>query len=130
MNIKECLTGVQHIGIPTGDMEKTVNFYKNLGFEVVFSTWLEKSKQHVNFLKLGDLVIETYDYDNPTGQYGAIDHIAINVKDINVVYNWACKNNLNTLNDKINTLPFWEKGVCFFTIEGPNKEKIEFSQYL
>ncbi len=27
-------------------------------------------------------------------------------------------------------LPFWENGVKFFTIEGPNKEKVEFSQYL
>ncbi len=25
---------------------------------------------------------------------------------------------------------FWENGVKFFTIEGPNKEKVEFSQYL
>ena len=25
---------------------------------------------------------------------------------------------------------FWDNGVKFFTIEGPNKEKVEFSQYL
>lgn len=28
------------------------------------------------------------------------------------------------------TLLFWENGVKFFTIEGLNKEKIEFNQYL
>ena len=33
-------------------------------------------------------------------------------------------------NDVVHFLPFWENGVKFFTIEGPNKEKIEFSQYL
>ena len=27
-------------------------------------------------------------------------------------------------------IPFWSNGVKFFTIEGPNKERIEFSQYL
>ena len=33
-------------------------------------------------------------------------------------------------NDIDHFLPFWENGVKFFTIEGPNKEKVEFSQYL
>ena len=37
---------------------------------------------------------------------------------------------LNTTNDTVHFLPFWENGVKFFTIEGPNKEKVEFSQYL
>ena len=32
--------------------------------------------------------------------------------------------------DEVHFLPFWENGVKFFTIEGPNKEKVEFSQYL
>ena len=29
-------------------------------------------------------------------------------------------------NDIVHFLPFWENGVKFFTIEGPNKEKVEF----
>lgn len=33
-------------------------------------------------------------------------------------------------NDLVHFLPFWENGVKFFTIEEPNKEKVEFSQYL
>ena len=33
-------------------------------------------------------------------------------------------------NDIVHFLPFWENGVKFFTIEGPNKEMVEFSQYL
>ena len=36
----------------------------------------------------------------------------------------------DTTNDTVHFLPFWENGVKFFTIEGPNKEKVEFSQYL
>ena len=28
-------------------------------------------------------------------------------------------------NDLVHFLPFWENGVKFFTIEGPNKEKVE-----
>ena len=30
-------TGLQHIGIPTNDMDKTVEFYKKIGF-VTFNT--------------------------------------------------------------------------------------------
>ena len=37
---------------------------------------------------------------------------------------------MNTLQDEIHFLPFWDKGVRFFTIKGPNEEKIEFSQFL
>ena len=32
-------------------------------------------------------------------------------------------------NDIVHFLPFWENGVKFFTIERPNKEKVEFSTY-
>ena len=61
---------------------------------------------------------------------GAIDHVALNVKDIEEIFAYVNQENLNTTNDTIHFLPFWENGVKFFTIEGPNKEKIEFSQYL
>ena len=40
----------------------------------------------------------------------------------------GCANHLCA--DEVHFLPFWENGVKFFTIEGPNKEKVEFSQYL
>ena len=61
---------------------------------------------------------------------GAIDHMAIDVKDIEKVYEMINQAGLNTTNDTVHFLPFWENGVKFFTIEGPNKEKVEFSQYL
>ena len=50
--------------------------------------------------------------------------------DIEKVYELINQADLNTTRDIIHFLPFWENGVRFFTIEGPNKEKIEFSQYL
>ena len=34
------------------------------------------------------------------------------------------------MQDEIHFLPFWDNGVRFFTIKGPNEEKIEFSQFL
>lgn len=130
MELKEQLTGIQHIGIPTNDMEATVEFYKKLGFEVAFHTVNEDANEKVAFLKLHTLVIETYENKKAVGNAGAVDHLAIDVKDIENVYGMVKKAGLNTTNDQIHFLPFWEKGVRFFTIEGPNKEKVEFSQIL
>ena len=50
--------------------------------------------------------------------------------DLEEIYQYINEAGLNTTQDSIHFLPFWENGVRFFTIKGPNKEKIEFSQYL
>ena len=120
----------QDVGIPTNDIETTVEFYRRLGFEVALQTVNEEANEKVAFLKLNNLVIETYENKAAKMESGAIDHVAIDVKDIEKVYELINQADLNTTRDIIHFLPFWENGVRFFTIEGPNKEKIEFSQYL
>lgn len=130
MDLKTYSTGIQHIGIPTNNLEKTIAFYQKLGFEVAFQTINEEANEKVAFLKLKTLVIETYENKAAKLETGAIDHVAINVKDIEKVYQYIEEKELNTTNDTIHFLPFWEKGVRFFIIEGPNKERVEFSQYL
>ena len=75
-------------------------------------------------------MIETYENKAAKMESGAIDHVAINVKDIEEVYQYIEAEKMNTTKDIIHFLPFWDNGVRFFTIEGPNKEKVEFSQYL
>nr|WP_296170011.1 VOC family protein [uncultured Ruminococcus sp.] len=121
-------TGIQHIGIPTNDFDKTVDFYSTLGFEVAFQTVNGTSK--VAFLRLNDLVIETSENNNINTEAGAINHLAIDVNDIEEAYKFICDNNLNNTNDTIHFLPFWDNGVKFFTIQGPSGEKVEFSQML
>lgn len=123
-------TGIQHIGIPTNNLNETIAFYKKLGFEAALETVNEEAGERVAFLKLKTLVIETYENKAATLKSGAIDHIAINVFDITKTYEYIENANLNTTGDTIHFLPFWDNGVKFFTIEGPNMEKIEFSQYL
>ena len=91
MEIKDYALGLQHIGVPTENLEKTVEFYEALGFTIAHATVNEATGQRVRFMKLQNVVMEVYD---------------------------------------IHFLPYWENGVKFFTIEGPNKEKVEFSQYL
>ena len=121
-------SGAQHIGLPTANFEKTISFYENLGFQRAFST--QNNGKLVTFLKLGDLVIEVYERDCAAGKSGAIDHFALNVDDVDAVYRQAAEQGLELLDDQVRFLPFWENGVRFFTILGPNGEKVEFSTIL
>ena len=82
MNVKEQLNGIQHIGIPTNNIEATVHFYEKMGFETALRTLNEEAGEKVAFLKLGSLVIETYENKAAKMKAGAIDHVAIDVKDI------------------------------------------------
>ena len=128
MSLKEQINGLQHIGVPTKNMEETIAFYEKFGFETAFETVNDGDR--VVFLKFASLVIETYESKDATMKSGAVDHIALDVKDIEKTYELINQEGLNTTMDTIHFLPFWENGVKFFTIEGPNKEKVEFSQYL
>lgn len=126
--MKDYATGIQHIGIPTKDMDATKKFYEDLGFEAAFETVNDEAR--VCFLKMYNLVMEVYESEDAAGKIGAIEHVAIDVTDIEQVYKEICDKNMNTLQDEIHFLPFWDNGVRFFTIKGPNEEKIEFSQFL
>lgn len=130
MGIKENFTGLQHIGIPTNDIDGMISFYQIIGFETVLKTLNKEANEAVAFLKLGNLVIEAYENHNAKMTDGSINHFAVNVKSIDDAYRFICENDLNNTNDEIHYLPFWENGVKFFTILGPNMERIEFSQYL
>lgn len=128
--MKANMTGIQHIGIPTQKMDETIQFYQNLGFEIAYQTINQENGARVSFLKLGNLIIETYEEKTVKMEYGSIDHLAIDVTDIEEVYKEICDKGLNNLQDEIHFLPFWENGVRYFKIDGPNKESIEFSQML
>lgn len=123
--MKDYATGIQHVGIPTKDMDATKKFYEDLGFEAAFETVNDEAR--VCFLKMHNLVMEVYESEDAAGKIGAIEHVAIDVTDIEQVYKEICDKNMNTLQDEIHFLPFWDNGVRFFTIKGPNEEKIEFS---
>ena len=126
MTFKDISTGLQHIGMPTNDIEGTIRFYEALGFEVAFRT--NNKGEEVAFLRLGDLTVETYQNGRAVGQAGAVDHIAINVTDVDEARRIADAMKLEVIEE--GQLPFWINGVKYFTILGPNREKLEFNQYL
>ena len=112
------------------ELEETIAFYQKLGFIPVLRTVNEQANEKVAFLRLHNLNIETYENKAAEMKTGAIDHIAINCVSIEDAFSYINKEGLNNTSDTIHFLPFWEHGVRFFAIEGPNCEKIEFSQFL
>lgn len=130
MEIKTKVMGIQHVGIPTNDIQKSISFYEGIGFETVWQTVNEQSNEVVVFLQLGNLVMEIYENRQAVMKTGAIDHIALDVTNIDSIFQYVQKREYKMMDNKVQSLPFWEHGVKFFTIEGPNGEKIEFCEKL
>ena len=127
MSLNDYVTGVQHIGIPTNNIDETISFYKSIGFSIVMETVNEAAGEKVAFLQNKNLVIETYENKNAVLANGAIDHISIDVTDVDAVFAMIA-DQFVCLDKQVQFLPFWEKGVKFFTILGPNHEKVEFCE--
>ena len=130
MAIESMITGIQHIGIPCADLDETIRFYEGLGFQL---TWRAApgSAGNVAFLQKGTCVIETYTGAPLARANGAVDHIALNVTNIESVFAWInASETYQSLDAEIQQLPFFERGVRFFRISGPNGETVEFNQIL
>jgi catechol 2,3-dioxygenase-like lactoylglutathione lyase family enzyme len=133
------LQGVQHLGLPVTDLERSKAFYLNLGFTETMRTDLPGQTEtiQVAMLRKDDLTIELYQLASEerkeiaTRQDGHIDHIAMNVLDIEKAYAEITAAGFEILEENAPAfLPFWTHGVKFFTIRGPDGEKIEFNQIL
>ncbi len=128
MDIHAHITGLQHLGLPTSDMEKTLAFYESLGFELALDT--ANNGDRVCFLKLGSICIETYEFSDAAHKRGAWDHVALDVDDIQQVWNAVLAAGYTPVESEIQFLPFWKNGVRYFNLLGPNQETVEFSQML
>lgn len=126
--IGKLVTGLQHIGLPTNDMDATVKFYRSLGFEIAHET--VNNGERVCSLRLGSVCVESYENGQAAGKAGAIDHICLDVTDVDAAWEAVRAAGYQPLESEIQALPFWDKGVRFFNILGPNGEKVEFGQIL
>ena len=122
--------GLQHVGLPTNDLKATIAFYEGLGFETVYQVKNEAAGEDVAFLRLKNLTIEAYENGRAAMRSGAIDHIAIDVVDVDAAYRLAQEQGYQIVSNGVEFLPFWQKGVKFFILLGPNQERVEFNQYL
>lgn len=118
--------GYQHFGIPTKDMDATEKFYLSMGFRKKWETRYQGNR--VEFFEWGNVLVETYEKDGEAaGARGAIDHIALNCTDIEACTKEALAGGFQIVEGP-NFLPYWEHGVKYICIEGPNQEIIEFIQ--
>lgn len=124
------LKGLSHIGIPVSDAEESIEFYEKLGFTIRNAEYDKDGNRKAVFMLLGNLLIELYPSDEVAGRSGAIDHISISTTDIEESLEMARSLDKEPLEGGIMTLPFWENGIRYFTIEGPDKERLEFCQIL
>lgn len=122
--------GLQHVGLPTNDLKATIAFYEGLGFETVYQVRNEVAGEDVAFLRLKNLTIEAYENGRAAMQSGAIDHIAIDVDDVEAAYRLAQEQGYRIVSNGVEFLPFWQNGVKFFILLGPHQERVEFNQYL
>ena len=128
--MKNYVNGLGHIGIPTDRLEETVAFYEKLGCVKEYETRLEEKKQRVVFLRNHQLQLEIYEEPETAGCAGVINHFAFDCNDAQAAYGKAVEAGYKILSNGIETLPFWDKGIQFFIMEGPNCERIEFCQIL
>ena len=128
--IQDNVTGLQHIGIPSCDVKRSIQWYVNtLGFICIEEKILADGTQAA-FVKKGNLVLELYTTDEKDRTEGRVDHFALNVQNIEDAFEAMKQADCTILDDEIQILPFFEKGVRFFTILGPSGEKIEFNQMI
>ena len=132
------LGGIQHLGVPVTNLESSVDFYQNLGFERVMSAEVPEGDDaiQVAMMKHDNVIIELYQLTGEAREAlkkrsdGHIDHIAFNVKDIEKAFEELKSAGFDTIEEKPVFLDFWENGCRYFAIRGPDGEKLEFNQIL
>lgn len=119
------INGLQHVGIPTCRLEESRQFYDLLGFETVYET--VNNGQKVCFLRKNGLTLELYETGENAASPGAIDHLALEVQEPEQVCSALADQGYEALEGGVRFLPFWKNGIRYFTVMGPNGEKIEFA---
>ncbi len=129
---------IQHIGIPAHDLEVSIPFYERLGFENVMESPFEFDGGFGTcvMMKNHEVIVELYQMPEKQlaeikkRSHGHIDHIAIDVADVDHAFETLKKAGFEILEDTPTFLQFWKNGTRFFNVKGPSGEIIEFNQIL
>lgn len=119
---------LQHIGMPTDDLKATVAFWEKLGFKKLGEFDTDDQGNEVVFMQYNHLTLEIWTGDGAVRKTGAINHISLNTKDVDAAFKAAKAEGFKLKDDEVQHLDFWDKGIKFFNIEGPNSETIEFCE--
>lgn len=133
---KSGLLGWDHLAVRTKDLKETMSFYGGLGFEMTGNGYLdtEDGRLFIAFMTCKGFTLELIQLvgaaveDEDTWSCGKIDHIALDVENIQDAFVEARSKGYDVQEFGIRELPLFERGCRFFSIKGPNGEKIEFHQ--
>ena len=125
---KGIITGLAHIGIFVKDTKTSLDFYKRLGFTLDNEASVDNLK--LSFLSAGTCLIELVEFENGENSgrpAGVVDHIAVEVDDIEAAVANANKNGIK-IDSSIGTVQILG-GIKNVFFEGPDGERIEFMEY-
>ena len=133
---KSGLLGWDHLAVRTGDIKKSMSFYGELGFSMTGNGYLDtpEGRLYIAFMTCKGFTLELIQLvgdalQNPdTWKAGRIDHISLDVKNAQDALMEARSRGYRVLDFGLKELPLFDHGCKFFTIEGPNGERIEFNQ--
>ena len=133
---KNGLLGWDHLAVRTKDIKKSMSFYAELGFAMTGNGYLDTpdGRLYIAFMTCKGFTLELIQLvgaavDDPdTWKTGKIDHISLDVENAQDALVEARSRGYNVIDFGLKELPLFEHGCKFFTIKGPNGEKIEFNQ--
>lgn len=73
-------------------------------------------------------MIEAWTGDEIVGKPGAINHISLDVTDADAAIIEAKKEGFNLIDNEVQHLPFWNNGIKFFNVQGPDGVIVEFCE--
>ena len=118
------LTGIAHAAIRVADLDKSREFYVKLGFQEAFAM-TQNGTTTQSFLKINDRqFIELYPLRKPGEPIGFM-HLCFESGDINALNSYYAAHGLSPI-------PVRRAGAgnLLFTMEGPEKQNIEYTQYM
>ena len=129
------LEGLAHIGVFVADIEVSKKFYKDiLDFKVIEETSLESPDGVIKiaFVQNGNLVLEIVQFPKTAKKSdGPVDHIAMNVKNIEGVRDLLLKRGIVFEEEEITHAPgVFPKGSKWILFRGPDGEHLELNERL
>ena len=120
------ITGLAHIGIMCKNIDKSIDYYKRLGFTLDKE---EAPSIRLAFLSAGSCLIELVEQkDMPQRPAGVVDHVAVVVDDIEAAIANAKAQGIEIDASKVNAVNILG-GIKNVFFEGPDGERLEFFEY-
>jgi catechol 2,3-dioxygenase-like lactoylglutathione lyase family enzyme len=118
------LTGIAHVALRVADLDKSREFYKKLGFEEAFAMD-QGGTPTQSFFKINDTqFIELYPQRQPAQPIGFM-HVCFESSDLEALNRFYVASGLSPI-------PVRRAGAgnLLFTLEGPERQNIEYTQYM